>query len=121
MQLPDLTQEEHGRKGEAVVSLAPFSELPGLGWREAGGPSLGGKAGEWTKENICGVREGPGRGLRAGAHPKRKTKGWKMQELQQDSSSLRDSHAGTATGRAGQGAGGAGGAENSLLLLSVPR
>lgn len=31
MQLPDLTQEEHGRKGgEAVVSLAPFSELPGL-------------------------------------------------------------------------------------------
>lgn len=74
MQLPDLTQEEHGRKGEAVVSLAPFSELPGLVWREAGGPSLGGKAGEWTKENICGVREGPGRGLRAGAHPTRKTK-----------------------------------------------
>lgn len=30
MQLPDLTQEEHGRRGEAVVSLAPFSELPGL-------------------------------------------------------------------------------------------
>lgn len=30
MQLPDLTQEEHGRKGEAVASLAPFSELPGL-------------------------------------------------------------------------------------------
>lgn len=36
MQLPDLTREEHGRKGESAVSVAPFSEVTGTdgpaGW-----------------------------------------------------------------------------------------
>lgn len=55
MQLPDLTQEEHGRKGEAAVSLAPFSELSGLA--EVGCSSSSGKAGERAKETRWRIRE----------------------------------------------------------------
>lgn len=73
MQLPDLTQEEHGRKGEAVVSLAPFSELPGLAGGMVGALPQGGKAGEGTKEKVCGSErpQGGGEG-RVSSHKKEK-------------------------------------------------
>lgn len=86
MQLPDLTQEEHGRKGEAVVSLAPFSELPGLAGGMVGALPWGGKQGN-RRRRTCVDQRGPREGaeLRVSSHKKDKRiqDPGKMQEQQQ--------------------------------------
>lgn len=88
-----------------------------LGWLEGWWvPFLRrGKQGRGQRRR-CMDQRGPREGVRAGSHPTRKRKGYRTQEKcrnssswrgagVQDSSSLRDSHAGAASGRVGEGAG----------------
>lgn len=83
-------------------------------------PFLRGESRGMDKGERVWIREGLGKGLRAGSPLTRKTKGyrtwgkcrncssWRGAGVQ-DSSSSRDSHAGTATGRVGKGQEGLGG------------
>lgn len=88
-----------------------------LGWLEGWWvPFLrGGKQGNGQRR-MCVDQRGPREGVRAGSHPTRKRKGYRTRGKcrnssswrgagVQDSSSLRDSHAGTALGRVGEGEG----------------